>query len=94
MMKKIVTTGDLATIIASVMGGDRTDRMGRRQHPATKVFQALRIFVNDELNELDFAMSVGHKLLKPNGLFAAITFHSLECQIVKEHFHSADWKNK
>ncbi|XP_055337155.1 probable methyltransferase-like protein 15 homolog [Paramacrobiotus metropolitanus] len=94
MMRTIRTTGQLADVIAGAVYSERHDRMGRVQHPATKIFQALRIFVNDELNELDFAMALGHQLLRPKGIFAAITFHSLECQIVKMHFHSADWKDK
>lgn len=86
--------GDLADVVYDVIGGGRTDRIGRSQHPATKIFQALRIFINDELNELDYAMAVAHKLLRPRGIFVGITFHSMECKIVKENLHSADWRNR
>ncbi|GAV02150.1 hypothetical protein RvY_12751-2 [Ramazzottius varieornatus] len=55
---------------------------------------ALRIFINDELNELDYAMAIAHKLLRPRGIFVGITFHSMECKIVKENLHSADWRNR
>ncbi len=54
-----------------------------RTHPATKLFQALRIAVNDELNKLDRGLKVVWSLLKPGGRFAVITFHSAEARRVK-----------
>ena len=54
-----------------------------RAHPATKLFQALRIAVNDELNKLDRGLRVVWSLLKPGGRFAVITFHSAEAKRVK-----------
>ena len=55
-----------------------------RSHPATKLFQALRIAVNDELNKLDHGLRVVWSLLKPGGRFAVITFHSAEARRVKK----------
>lgn len=68
--------------------GEPTDRLGRKQHPATLTFQALRIFVNDELNQLYNGLKVAHRLLKPKGVCAAITFHSLEHNIVHQVFNT------
>lgn len=66
------------------------DSLGRYSHPATKIFQALRIFVNNELNELDSGLRVAHKYLKPGGTCVVISFHSLEDRIVKRHFRTID----
>lgn len=60
-------------------------RSGPR-HPATKIFQALRIAVNDEISSLERALPLLANLLKPGGKFAIITFHSLEDRIVKKFF--------
>ncbi|XP_011307454.1 probable methyltransferase-like protein 15 homolog [Fopius arisanus] len=84
--KKLETTWELARLVESVLGGElRTDQLGRFAHGATKTFQALRIFVNNEMNEINYAMIVAEKYLKINGRLIAISFHSLEDTIVKRH---------
>ena len=56
-------------------------------HPATKTFQALRIYINDELNELKLALQKSENLLAPNGLLIIVSFQSLEDRIVKDFFN-------
>ncbi len=58
-------------------------------HPATKVFQAIRIVVNDELGEIEKTLPLLPQLLNPGGRLALITFHSLEDRLVKEYFKEA-----
>ncbi|RST85966.1 16S rRNA (cytosine(1402)-N(4))-methyltransferase RsmH [Aquibium carbonis] len=72
-------TRDLAEAIESLVGRHPKDRI----HPATRVFQALRIFVNDELGELARALHAAERTLKPGGRLVVVTFHSLEDRIVK-----------
>ena len=72
------TTGELADVVA---GAVRTREAG--QNPATRTFQALRIFVNAELEELAQALSAALALLAPGGRLVVISFHSLEDRIVK-----------
>ena len=73
----IETTQALADIIERALG-----RTGKN-HPATRVFQALRIFINDELGELYRGLCAAEKILKPGGRLIVVTFHSLEDRIVK-----------
>lgn len=61
--------------------------MNRPSHAATKTFQAIRIFVNNELNELYNGINQIHSFLRPGGRLAVISFHSLEDRIVKSHFN-------
>lgn len=61
----------------------RRDRLQRPSHVATKTFQALRIFVNDELNELVSGLQAVQDLLRPGGRLCVLTFHSLEDRIAK-----------
>ncbi|KAF4518604.1 hypothetical protein B566_EDAN009853 [Ephemera danica] len=80
------TTHDLSQLVASVLESDhRKDKLQRHAHSATKVFQALRIFINNEMNEIDFGMTLAHYYLKVGGKLAALTFHSLEDKLVKRH---------
>lgn len=74
----IDTTGQLATIIENAIG-----RSGKI-HPATRVFQALRIYINDELGELYRGLCAAERLLKPGGRLVVVTFHSLEDRIAKQ----------
>jgi len=74
----IRTTGELARIVARVVRAKPGDI-----HPATRTFQALRIFVNDELGELARALGAAERVLKPGGRLVVISFHSLEDRIVK-----------
>lgn len=84
--KKIETTRELASIVASCFDkAYRKDSLNRPMHMATKTFQALRIFVNNELNEINHGLHIAEQYLKANGRLAAITFHSLEDTIVKRH---------
>lgn len=76
------TTRDLANLIESVNPRKAKDKI----HPATRVFQALRIFVNDELGELAQALFAAERALKPGGRLVVVTFHSLEDRIVKQFF--------
>ncbi len=80
--RPVTTTQHLAQIITKVYGG----RAKYKTHPATKTFQALRIAVNDELNQLAQTLPLWHKMLKPGGRLAIISFHSLEDRIVKQYF--------
>jgi len=74
----IMTTRALADIVAKVVWSKPGEI-----HPATRTFQALRIFVNEELDELHLALSAAERVLKPGGRLAVVSFHSLEDRIVK-----------
>lgn len=78
--KKITTTGQLAGLIESII--PRKEKI----HPATRVFQALRIFVNQELDNITAFLPVAFAALKPGGRLACISFHSLEDRLVKQFF--------
>ncbi|MBR4369746.1 MAG: 16S rRNA (cytosine(1402)-N(4))-methyltransferase RsmH [Victivallales bacterium] len=80
--KPFETTGELNELLEKIIGF-------KHQHglpPATRTFQALRIAVNHELDELSDALKSALELLSPNGILAVITFHSLEDRIVKHFF--------
>lgn len=79
---RIETTGHLARIVEKAVGRGPKDRI----HPATRTFQGLRIFVNDELGELARALFAAERILKSGGRLAVVTFHSLEDRIVKRFF--------
>jgi 16S rRNA (cytosine1402-N4)-methyltransferase len=78
----ILKTGELADIVARVLGRRHDDP----KHPATRTFQALRLYLNEELLELARGLSAAEHLLKPKGRLAVVTFHSLEDRIAKRFF--------
>jgi 16S rRNA (cytosine1402-N4)-methyltransferase len=80
--RPIQTTSQLATIVKQAWPGHS------RTHPATRTFQALRIVVNNELDQLSRALPIWLKLLAPGGRLAIISFHSLEDRIVKQFYAS------
>ncbi|WP_441469705.1 16S rRNA (cytosine(1402)-N(4))-methyltransferase RsmH [Bosea sp. RAF48] len=77
----LTTTKQLADLVAGIVRGEPGGA-----HPATRVFQALRIAVNDELGELVRALHAAETVLKPGGRLVVVTFHSLEDRIVKQFF--------
>jgi len=78
----VTTTTELADIVSAVVpAGGKGGRTKR--HPATKTFQAIRIFINDELTELTRALEASIDLLRPGGRLCVISFHSLEDRAVK-----------
>lgn len=77
--RKFETTAQLAGLIERL-----APRHGQRTHPATRVFQALRMAVNDELGALRRGLDAAFAVLKPGGRLAVITFHSLEDRLVKD----------
>ena len=84
-LSPIRTTGELAAIIAGAL----PDYLKKKKiHPATKTFQALRIAVNNELENLHVAIERGIDMLEEGGRFSVIAFHSLEDRMVKEQFRS------
>ena len=74
----IATTRALADLVARVVRSKPNEI-----HPATRTFQALRIFVNEELDELQEALAAAERVLKPGGRLVVVSFHSLEDRIVK-----------
>jgi 16S rRNA (cytosine1402-N4)-methyltransferase len=76
--QKFVTTRQLAGLIEKI-----SPRRGSKTHPATKVFQALRMVVNDEIGSLKRGLESAAAILKPGGRLAVITFHSVEDRVVK-----------
>lgn len=85
---KIETTKQLADLVATCFPDTyKMDKLQRPSHSATKTFQALRIFINNELNEINYGMILAYRYLKINGRLVTITFHSLEDTIVKRHIN-------
>ena len=77
-------TTDLTRAIERVLGGRRDGKI----HPATRTFQALRIFVNDELRSLETFLDSSMTVLRPGGRLVLVSFHSLEDRIVKNRFRA------
>ncbi len=82
-IKFINNTIELAEIIQKSIPKFKKTKI----HPATKTFQALRIYINDEINELKFSLNKTLKILKKNGLLIIVSFQSLEDRIVKDFFN-------
>jgi 16S rRNA (cytosine1402-N4)-methyltransferase len=78
--RPIATTGQLARIVASAAPAMKQEHI----HPATRTFQALRIYVNRELDEIQALLEVAPRLLKPSARLVVISFHSLEDRIAKD----------
>ncbi|XP_061614661.1 probable methyltransferase-like protein 15 isoform X3 [Phyllopteryx taeniolatus] len=93
----ITRTQQLASVVAGSFPAAaiyaRKDRLHRPAHVATKTFQALRIFVNDELNELHAGLRTARTALKSGGRLCVITFHSLEDRLVKRFLQGDDLSN-
>jgi len=81
-------TTELASVVEQVVPAGRPKR-GPRKHPATKTFQAIRIFINDELQQLEAALSQCIDLLAVGGRLCVISFHSLEDRMVKRFIRDA-----
>ncbi|XP_053138816.1 12S rRNA N4-methylcytidine (m4C) methyltransferase isoform X3 [Hemicordylus capensis] len=94
----ITRTQQLASIVAGAFPEAalyaRKDFLQRPTHVATKTFQALRIFVNNELHELYEGLKAAEKFLKPGGRLVTLSFHSLEDRIVKRFLHGIDMSEK
>ena len=84
--KKIDSTKMLSDIIQKI-------NKYKFKHPATRVFQALRIVINEELNELEEALKISLEILTKNARIVVVAFHSLEDKIIKNFFKKNDYKN-
>jgi 16S rRNA (cytosine1402-N4)-methyltransferase len=83
--RPLETTGDLARVVRKALG----HHPGAPKDPATRTFQAIRIHVNGELDELEAGLAAAERLLKAGGRLAVVSFHSLEDRIVKRFLREA-----
>ncbi|HET7893774.1 MAG TPA: 16S rRNA (cytosine(1402)-N(4))-methyltransferase RsmH [Candidatus Sulfotelmatobacter sp.] len=90
--RPIRSTAHLADVISAA--ARPMNQAERRIHPATKAFQALRIFVNRELEDLKALLEAAPRILKPGGRVVVISFHSLEDRLVKDAFREGAMKDK
>ncbi|HKN15791.1 MAG TPA: 16S rRNA (cytosine(1402)-N(4))-methyltransferase RsmH [Candidatus Sulfotelmatobacter sp.] len=90
--RPIRSTAHLADVISAA--ARPMNQAERRIHPATRTFQALRIFVNRELDDLKALLGAAPRILKPGGRVVVISFHSLEDRIVKDAFREGSIKDK
>ncbi len=90
--RPIRSTAHLADVISAA--ARPMNQAERRIHPATRTFQALRIFVNRELEDLKALLAAAPRILKPGGRVVVISFHSLEDRIVKDAFREGAMKDK
>ena len=87
--RPLATTGELARVVRKALGW----HAGMAKDPATRSFQAIRIHVNAELDELEAGLAAAERLLKPGGRLAVVSFHSLEDRIVKQYLRDASGAN-
>ena len=87
--RPLSTTGELANVVRKALGY----RQGAQKDPATRSFQAIRIHVNGELDELEAGLTAAERLLKAGGRLAVVSFHSLEDRIVKQFLRGAAGAN-
>jgi 16S rRNA (cytosine1402-N4)-methyltransferase len=94
--RPVTTTGQLARIVASAVPAMKHGQKHGHIHPATRTFQALRIYVNRELDEIRDLLEAAPRLLKPSARLAVISFHSLEDRIAKDSLregaHKGIWE--
>ncbi len=80
-VKSIISTDQLASIIRKAIPTSK-----KKIDPATKTFQAIRMYLNDEISELEKGLIAAEKVLKPDGILAVVSFHSIEDRIIKKFF--------
>ncbi len=89
LAKPFTSTLDLAEIVEQAVGG----RRGKKTHPATLTFQAIRMYVNDELGELARGLAAAERMLVPGGRLVVVSFHSLEDRLVKRFLRARSGGN-
>jgi 16S rRNA (cytosine1402-N4)-methyltransferase len=88
-VSSLKTTSDLAKLVIKAL-----PKTYSKKHPATKTFQAIRIYINDELNQLESALKGSLEILKSGGRLCVISFHSLEDRIVKRFMKNASMESE